>query len=150
MVQRLRLPKQEPRFNPWSGNLSPQAATQSVHAATKTWCSQIKTYLKIKTLFKKPLIVNQYTAIAFLFKIQKQKNVITKKNTRNSIKNLCHFKNGTKAYTQKNPAIYWATNVCLYKTCYDSWQLLKVGVIISTSQMQKLKSSLNLFISGSA
>lgn len=72
--------------------------------------------------------------------------MITKKNTRNCIKSLCYFKNGTKAYTQKNTAIYWATTKCLYKTCYDSQQFLKVGVIISNSQMQKLKSSLNLIV----
>ena len=43
-----------PRFDPWSGNWIPYAATKSsdaylkiLHAATKTWCSKINEYICI-------------------------------------------------------------------------------------------------------
>ena len=34
------------RFNPWSGNQILHAATKSLHATPKTWCSQINKYFK--------------------------------------------------------------------------------------------------------
>ena len=37
-----------PRFDPWSGNWIPHAATKSLHAAAETWHSQITKFREKK------------------------------------------------------------------------------------------------------